>query len=71
MSNLAAEMGFKVIDKKGMPLDPFYVSLLSEKYRGKGILALPLGAITGLRSFLKSWRKVERASSIIYVLRKV
>lgn len=70
LGNLAQQMGFKVVDKKGMPLDPFYVSLLSEKYQGKGSMALPLGAITGLRSFLNSWNKAERASSIIYILKK-
>ena len=70
LSNLAQETGFKVVEKKGMPLDPFYVSLLSEKYRGSGILALPLGAFTGLRSFLKSLYRPEKASSIIYILKK-
>lgn len=70
LTNLAQEMGFKVVDKKGMPLDPFYVSLLSEKYQGKGLMALPMGALTGLRSLLKSWNKAEQASSIIYILKK-
>jgi hypothetical protein len=55
---------------KGMPLDPFYVSLLSEKYRGSGILALPLGALSGLRSFLKRLNRPKNASSIIYILKK-
>jgi 2-polyprenyl-3-methyl-5-hydroxy-6-metoxy-1,4-benzoquinol methylase len=71
LHNLATEMGFQILHKKGMPLDPFYVSLLSEKYQGKGLLAIPLGAWSGLRSLLNSWRRPERASSIIYVLKKV
>lgn len=71
LTNLAKEMGFAVIGKKGMPLDPFYVSLLSEKYQGRGMLALPLGAWSGLRSFLSSLSRPEKASSIIYILKKV
>jgi 2-polyprenyl-3-methyl-5-hydroxy-6-metoxy-1,4-benzoquinol methylase len=67
---LAEESGFKVVAMKGMPLDPFYVSLLSEKYRGSGILALPLGALSGLRSLLKSLNRPKNASSIIYILKK-
>ena len=70
LTNLAKEMGFQVVGKKGMPLDPFYVSLLSEKYRNRGVLALPLGAWSGLRSFLSSLSRPEKASSIIYVLKK-
>ena len=62
---------FKLDRKIMMPLDAFYVGMLSEKYRGNDLFG-PLGAIiTGTRTFFSGNKKVEKSSSIIYVARPV
>jgi len=50
-----------------MPLDGFYVSMLSEKYRGNEFLGLAGALVSGVRSFISGRKNIERASSIIYV----
>ncbi|MEO6132610.1 MAG: class I SAM-dependent methyltransferase [Saprospiraceae bacterium] len=67
MEKLLTKHGFKLANKISMPLDAFYVSMLSEKYRGNNFFG-PIGAaISGLSTWIASTRNVERASSIIYV----
>lgn len=69
MQALARKFGFRVIRQRGMVLDSFYVSLLSERYR-KGKLTLPslLKAMEiGLKSNVKASQS-SQYSSIIYVL---
>ena len=51
-----------------MYLDPFYVALLSEKYRGKKIVWVR-AIMSGMRSILFGWNKGEH-SSHIYTLTK-
>ena len=53
-----------------MPFDPFYNSLLSEKYKNS-TLGLVQGFIIGFISFLKGLIHVNKSSSVIYVLKKV
>jgi len=69
LEQLANKHGFKLVSKKRLPLDSFYVSILSEKYKGNK-LALPVGAVIGGISFLKSLTNVDACSSLIYVLQK-
>lgn len=69
MKILAEKHDFEVIKLKTMPFDPFYVSLLSEKYKGSS-LALFLGFFYGLLSFVKGIQNINLSSSIIYILRK-
>lgn len=69
MKELAKRTGFEVVKMKQLPFDPFYISILSEKYKG-GSLGLIKGMFTGFISFLKGSMNVERASSVVYVLRK-
>ena len=70
MRRLMSDHGFKLQSVKGMFFDPFYISLLSEKYK-KGsvnpISAMWNGAITNL----KGARDVQKHSSLLYTLRKV
>lgn len=66
MEKLLTKHSFKLFQKITMPLDAFYVSMLSEKYRGNYFFG-PLGAfISGLRTFVSGKKNVDKASSIIY-----
>ena len=69
MEILAKRNGFTIVKKEGMPFDPFYVSMLSEKYKGSAF-GLLRGSVTGMNSLLKGWQNPDAASSVIYVMRK-
>ena len=66
---IANKNGMIVESIKPMIFDSFYVSLLSEKYRHKGILSYPAAFIEGITSNIKAFKTGE-FSSLIYVLRK-
>ncbi len=61
--------GFKLVERHPMPFDAFYVSMLTEKYKGSRIPFLK-GMLTGLSAWFVSLPKKERSSSMIYVFRK-
>ncbi len=67
MSKLLNQYQFKLIEKLPMHLDAFYVSMLSEKYKGSGLLGAPKAFIAGLKTLLAAKNNVEHASSIIYI----
>jgi len=67
LKNLLEKHNFQYLSKKGMILDSFYVSLLSEKYK-KGFK--PFGILVGLFSNLIALFKRRPYSSQIYVFRK-
>ncbi len=68
VSFLLTRNGFKLIEKRRMPFDAFYVSMLSEKYKGRGIIpALFIGA----KSWLSSLFQIGNTSSLIYLAKKV
>ena len=69
METLLGRHGFDIVHTEGMPFDAFYVSLLSEKYRGKS-LGLVRGAIAGASTNIQAASKPDKASSLIYVARK-
>ncbi len=69
MAVLAERHGFKIIDKRSMPFDPFYNSMLSSKYR-QDIFPLISGFFMGLIALLKGWINVDKATSIIYIMEK-
>lgn len=68
LAYIAEKHEFQLIKKYPMPLDAFYVSMLSEQYR-KGA-ALIGGSIRGMLSNIYAWNQSDRSSSVIYVLRK-
>lgn len=70
MEIMARHNGFAIIRKEGMPFDPFYVSMLSEKYMGSSI-GLLRGGFTGFQSLIKGWQNPDDASSVIYVMKKM
>jgi len=61
--------GFEVVATKNMHFDPFYVSLLSEKYKSGGG-GLVLGFAKGFGFWLKSLLLPDTGSSQIYIFRK-
>lgn len=67
---LAKKHHFKIIGKKTMPFDGFYIAMMSEKYKNS---AYPLlkGFLTGIIGWFKSLFNASNSSSIIYILKKV
>jgi SAM-dependent methyltransferase len=66
MRRMFLACGFAMSGMRTMPLDAFYVSMLSERYKGRGFMSLMTGAWSGLRTWIASWANRERASSLIY-----
>jgi len=69
IKRLADMHAFEVKEMLPMWFDSFYVSMLSEKYKGSS-MGFMQGTFTGLRSNLKAMGHAERCSSVIYVLKK-
>lgn len=65
----ATQAGFELKAIKGMPFDAFYVSLLSEQYRGTALGALR-AMVIGAGSNLLAFFKLKPWSSQIFVFRK-
>ena len=70
MQLFAQKHGFKIIKTIPMPLDGFYVSMLTEQYLGHKMSFLR-GFWQGACAWVSSWGRKERSSSLIYVLKKV
>lgn len=66
---LAGKHHFELLAMKSLPLDAFYVSVLSEKYR-KSSLPLLRGFITGFLSWIYSVFNTGRSSSVVYFFRR-
>lgn len=65
LRRMVGDAGFRVAETRHMPLDPFYVSIMSQKYKsGGGLIG---GGIKGLQSFATSFSDSELGSSVIYV----
>ena len=66
---IAARHGFKMLEMQAMPLDAFFISILSERYAGTKN-AFVQGMSTGLKCYFKAGGRPELSSSIIYVMKK-
>lgn len=66
---LATRHGFKMLEKHPMPLDAFFISILSERYAGTRHAFLQ-GMSNGLKCYFKAGGRPELSSSIIYVMKK-
>jgi 2-polyprenyl-3-methyl-5-hydroxy-6-metoxy-1,4-benzoquinol methylase len=66
---LVQKHGMKIIARKPMWFDAFYISLLSSKYRTGKTSWLGAG-INGIRSNLKALLNKEKTSSLIYIISK-
>jgi 2-polyprenyl-3-methyl-5-hydroxy-6-metoxy-1,4-benzoquinol methylase len=65
-----AEKHHFVVDKiYPMPLDAFYISILSEKYK-KNFFSFVQGILIGIRCWISSRKKDNRSSSLVYILKK-
>ncbi|MCK5147581.1 class I SAM-dependent methyltransferase [bacterium] len=60
---------FKLIESHAMPLDAFYISMLSEKYKHSSLTFIR-GILVGLMSVVKSLRNNVTASSLTYIFEK-
>lgn len=69
MTQIAQNHKFTLVEKKSMPLDTFYVSMLSEQYQ-KRPLSLVLGGLKSAWFIFKSLFHKDRSSSLIYVFKK-
>lgn len=72
LERLLNKHGLKIVKRYSMPLDAFYISLLSEKYKGSSkpmqfFRALGVGTI----GFLKSFININHSSSIIYIAKRL
>lgn len=67
MALLMQKNTFRIIIKHRMPLDSFYVSLLSERQKNR--FSWPRALAIGTKSWCTSWFNVDRCSSIIYFMR--
>lgn len=67
LAYLADKHGFHVSRMKRLPLDPFYNSMLSEKYRGNKFFMIA-GMVIGKLAFLESLFRIEKSSSLVYFL---
>ena len=61
--------GFVLEKEYTMPLDGFYISMLSERYKGSGVPGVR-GLWTALKGWFAQWTRRDASSSIIYVFRK-
>ena len=69
MKILGEKHGLKLTGIKKMPLDAFYISILSEKYKGSKIPFIK-GVITGKISWLLSFFDYRKCSSLIFIFGK-
>lgn len=67
--SLAEKNGFKIIKTKGMPLDVFYISILSYRHMNRK-LPFVRGIITALVLSVKNLHNKDKSSSVIYFLKK-
>lgn len=68
-SFFALKNKFSIIGKQYLPFDVFYISILSEKYKGSHFPLLS-GAFNGLRFTFRTVFNKSGSSSVIYILRK-
>jgi 2-polyprenyl-3-methyl-5-hydroxy-6-metoxy-1,4-benzoquinol methylase len=65
----ASKSGFELVSIRNLPLDVFYISILSSKYKGSGISIIS-GMARGSWWFFKTLFRKSRSSSVIYILKK-
>lgn len=69
IEQMGAKYGFLLSNMYPMPFDAFYVSMLSEKYKGNHFSFIK-GIFVGMVAWIHSLKNKKRSSSMIYVFRK-
>lgn len=69
MNTLMQEHGLKILEKKPMWFDSFYISLISSKYKNGNTNWIGAG-VNGLRSNMRALLNKNHCSSVIYVIGK-
>lgn len=69
MQILAEKHGLKITKMKRLPLDPFYNSMLSEKYKGNKLFMLS-GTVIGKLAYIESLFNIKKSSSVVYFLKR-
>jgi len=69
IKNLLSQYQFKMVDKKRLPFDPFYVSILGSQQRGDSI-PMFFGGLNGLKSYLSCLGNIDKTTSLIYFFKK-
>lgn len=69
MQQFGMKHNFILLAQQPMPFDAFYVSILSEKYKGSSLPFIK-GMWAGMMAWFSSLGKKSRSSSVIYVFRK-
>jgi len=69
MQQFGSKHGFVLEERRPMPFDAFYVSMLTEKYKGSAFSFMK-GLWMGTCAWFSALGKKERSSSMIYVFRK-
>jgi SAM-dependent methyltransferase len=67
VKELAGKHGLEIRKMKRLPLDPFYNSMLSEKYKGNKLYMVS-GMITGKLAYLESLFSLKKSSSVVYFI---
>lgn len=70
VSNFVGRFGYDLKAIKRLPFDPFYISLLSEKNR-KSVFPFIQGLLIGTVSWITSYFRKKRSSSLIYIFSKM
>lgn len=65
----ASKAGFDIRSVRSLPLDVFYISSLSEKYKGSGMYFIK-GMVKGIIWWFIALIRKNRSSSLIYILKK-
>ncbi len=69
ISELANRYGFEVYATETMPMDAFYISMISERYKGSKFPFIK-GVYTGFIARLSLFRRPENSSSLVYFLKR-
>jgi len=69
MNTLAKNKGYDMEAKYQLPFDPFYISMLSQRNKSTKFWQIR-GLFVGFSAYLKERRDVDKACSILYVLKR-
>jgi len=71
VERLMQKHGMRVVKHYRMPLDAFYISLVSESYKGSSSWSrFPKAFLRGMTGYLLSLFDLKQSSSIIYIIKK-